>query len=85
MEDFRRELAEIKAPIARHLFVVAKAMHLMHLQKAEYAALIAMADVTGHYGVGSLLENCLAEKIAFTDRARRLIRERVEEEIGAGV
>jgi hypothetical protein len=37
-------------------------------------ALIAMADVTGHFGVGVLLESCLADKVAFVERTRRLIR-----------
>ena len=46
---------EIQAPAAKALFVLIKANHLMHLRIAEYAALIAMADVTGHLGVGVLL------------------------------
>jgi len=29
---------------------------------------------TGHYGVGVLLESCLADKLAFVERTRRLIR-----------
>src|SRR5258708_4258215 len=44
VEDFRRELAEIQNPIAKHLFVLAKASHLIHLRIAEYAALVAAAD-----------------------------------------
>jgi len=30
--------------------------------------------VTGHFGVGVLLESCLADKLAFAERTRRLIR-----------
>jgi hypothetical protein len=30
--------------------------------------------VTGHYAVGVLLESCLADKLAFVERTRRLIR-----------
>lgn len=73
-EDFRRELAEIQNPMVRHLFVLAKASHLIHLRIAEYKALIAVADISGHYGVGVLLESCLADKLAFVERTRRLIQ-----------
>lgn len=78
MEDFRRELAEIKSPAAKALFVLIKANHLMHASIGEYVALIAMADVTGHFGVGVLLESCLADKLAFVERTRRLIRHTME-------
>lgn len=78
MEDFRRELAEIKSPAAKALFVLIKANHLMHLTIGEYVALTAMADVTGHFGVGVLLESCLADKLAFVERTRRLIRQTME-------
>jgi len=78
VEDFRRELAEIQAPAAKALFVLVKANHLMHLGIAEYVALIAMSDVTGHFGVGVLLESCLADKLAFVERTRRLIRHTIE-------
>jgi ferritin-like metal-binding protein YciE len=74
VEDFRRELAEIQNPIAKHIYVLAKASHLVHLRMAEYVALVAAADVTGHYAVGVLLESCLADKVAFVERTRRLIR-----------
>ena len=78
IEDFRRELAEIQSPPAKALFVLFKANHLMHLLIAEYVALIAMADVSGHLGVGVLLESCLAEKLAFVERTRRLVRHAIE-------
>ena len=74
IEDFRNELAEIKSPIAMQLYVLAKASQLIHLRIGEYAALIAAADMTGHYGVGVLLESCLADKIASAERTRRLIK-----------
>ena len=77
-EDFKRELAEIQAPAAKALFVLVKANQLMHLRIAEYVALIAMSDVTGHFGVGVLLESCLADKVAFVERTRRLIRQTIE-------
>jgi len=82
VEDFRRELAEIQAPAAKALFVLVKANHLVHLRIAEYMALIAMADISGHFGVGVLLESCLADKLAFVERTRRLIRRTVESEHG---
>jgi ferritin-like metal-binding protein YciE len=78
LEDFRRELKEIESPVARHLFILAKANHLIHFRIGEYVALIAAADATGHYGVGVLLESCLADKLAFVERTRRLIRNIVE-------
>ena len=81
VDDFRKELAEIESPVARHLFILAKANHLMHLRIAEYEALTETADVTGHYAVGVLLETCLADKLAFAERARRLIRHIVKTEV----
>lgn len=78
VEDFKRELAEIQSPPARHIFVLAKATHLANLRFAEYVALIAASDVTGHYAVGVLLESVLADKLAFLERTRRLIRHIVE-------
>jgi ferritin-like metal-binding protein YciE len=73
-EDFRRELAEIQNPTVRHLFILAKASHLIHFHISEYKTLIAAADLSGHYGVGVLLESCLADKLAFVERTRRLIQ-----------
>ncbi len=84
-EDFRRELGEIEGPLAKTLFIAAKLNHLMHFRIAEYVALVAMADVTGHYAVGSLLESCLADKLAFVERNRRRIRRMIESEIAVGV
>ena len=81
VEDFRKELAEMQNPVAKRLFVLAKATHLTHLRIAEYVALVAAADVTGHYGVGVLLESCLADKLAFAERTRRLIRNIVEAKV----
>jgi len=81
VEDFRKELAEIQSQEARHLFILAKANQLIHLRIGEYVALIAAADVTGHYGVGVLLESCLADKLAFVERTRRLIRTQLHREL----
>lgn len=83
VEDFRRELSEIESPIAKHLYILAKANHLVHLRIGEYVALTAAADLTGHYGVGVLLESCLADKLAFVERTRRLIREIIEGKVAA--
>ena len=82
IEDFRKELAEIKAPAVRGLYILAKAKQLVHLHIAEYAALTAMADLTKHFGVGVLLESCLAENLAFIERTRRFVRHLVEREVG---
>src|SRR5215472_1413383 len=81
VEDFRKEVAEIQSPAAKHLFILAKALHLIHLRIAEYVALIAAADVSGHYAVGVLLESCLADKLAFVERTRHLIRNVVETKV----
>jgi ferritin-like metal-binding protein YciE len=80
-EDFRKELAEIQSPVAKRIFVLAKANHLMHLRMAEYVSLIAAADLTGHYAVGVLLESCLADKTAFAERTRSLIRKQLEQKV----
>ena len=83
VEDFRKELAEIESPEGRRLFVLAKASRLAHLRIAEYEALIAAADITGHTGVGMLLESALADKLAFVERTRRLIRQRLQQRMAA--
>jgi ferritin-like metal-binding protein YciE len=80
-EDFRKELTEIQSPAAKLLFVLAKANHLTHFRIAGYESMIAIADRTGHYGVGVLLESCLADKIAFVERNRRFIRKYVESKV----
>jgi len=85
LEDFRIELAEIQSPLAKRLFVLAKLSHLIHLRIGEYVALIAAADLTGNHAVGVLLESCLADKLAFVERTRRLIRRIAEEKIFARV
>jgi ferritin-like metal-binding protein YciE len=81
VEDFKKELAEIQSPAARHLYILAKATHLAHLRFAEYVMLIAASDVTGHYGVGLLLESVLADKLAFLERTHRLVRHIIEGKI----
>jgi ferritin-like metal-binding protein YciE len=83
IEDFRRELNDMQSPDARHLFILVKVNHLTHLRIGEYVALIAAADVTGHYAAGMLLESCLADELAFVERNRRLIRERAKTRVAA--
>ena len=78
VEDFRNQFAEIEGPVARKLFILAKLNHLTHLRIGEYVALVAASDVSGHYGVGVLLESCLADRLAFVERTRRLIRNVIE-------
>jgi len=78
VEDFKNTLGEIQSPPAKHLYILAKATHLAHLRFAEYVALIAAADATGHFGVGVLLESVLADKLAFLERTQRLARHIVE-------
>lgn len=83
VEDFRRELEEIQTPEARRLYVLATASHLIHMRIGEYVALIAAADMSNHYGVGVLLESCLADALAFVERTRRLIRSILEAKLTA--
>lgn len=78
VEDFRNDLAGIRSPLARQLYTLAKAAHLTHLRIGEWIAVIAAADMTGHCGVGVLLESCLADKLAFVERTRRLIADLAE-------
>jgi ferritin-like metal-binding protein YciE len=84
VEDFRKELAEIQSPEAKRLFILAKAHHLNNMRIGEYMVLIETADSTGHYGVGVLLESCLASKLAFVERTRRLIKHLVRLEAAVG-
>lgn len=74
VEDFRSELAEIQNPTVRNLFILAKANQVLHLRIAEYRSLLAAADLSGHFAVGVLLESCLADKLAFVERTRRLLQ-----------
>jgi ferritin-like metal-binding protein YciE len=78
-EDFRRELGEIESKEGRRLFALAKLNRLTHLRIAEYEVLIALADFTGHYAVGVLLESCLADNMVFVERTRQLLRHRIEQ------
>jgi ferritin-like metal-binding protein YciE len=78
LEDFRKEFNEIQSPEAKRLFILAKLIHLFQLRVGEYVALIAAADMTGNYGVGVLLESCLADKLAFAERTRRALRKIAE-------
>ena len=83
VEDFRRELLDIQSPEARRLFVLATANHLSHLRTAEYVTLVAAADISGHPGVGVLLESCLADHLAFVERTKRFIRSVIEAKMAA--
>ena len=78
VEDFRREVAEIKGPVVRRIFILSKLMHLTHWRIGEYMALVAVADATGNFGAGVLLESCLGDYLAFVERNRRIIRTALE-------
>jgi len=77
LEELRKHLAEIKSPVARHHFILAKLAHFNHIRIGEYEALLA-ADVTGHHGVGVLLEGAKAARVAFAERIRHLARRLAE-------
>jgi len=85
LEEFHKELGEIQDPMARRLFLLTRAAHLNQLRIAEYIALVAAADLTGHFGVGVLLETCLADRLAFVERTRRFIRNMVEARVAKKV
>ena len=55
------------------LFLLTKTNLLTQLQVGEYVGLIPAADFTHHYGIGVLLESCMADKLAFVERTKRLI------------
>jgi ferritin-like metal-binding protein YciE len=81
-EDFRKEFAEIPDQSARLLFILARASQIIHLRIAEYKALIAAADLAGHFAVGVLLESCLSDNLAFVERTKRLIWAIAETKVG---
>jgi ferritin-like metal-binding protein YciE len=81
VEDFRREFNEIKTPALRRLYALAKAIHVAHFRIGEWVALVAAADLSGHYGVGVLLETCLGEDLAFAERTRRILHKVAESRI----
>ena len=79
--EIRKEAADIQVPLVRQLYVLSKAIQLIHLRISEYIALIAAADITGNHVVKELLESNLADKVAAVEKARRLIRRIVEAKI----
>jgi ferritin-like metal-binding protein YciE len=81
VEDVRRELAEIQSPTARQMFILAKLSYLVHFRIAEYTALTAIADLTGHFGIGVLLESCLADTLVFVERTRRHLTTLIESKV----
>ena len=81
IEDFRKEVAEVQSPLAKKLFVLAKITHLVHARIGEYTVLTAAADLSGNPAIGSLIESCLADRLAFAERTRRLIRKIAEARI----
>jgi ferritin-like metal-binding protein YciE len=83
LEDFRGDVEKIQRQGVRRLFILSKVVKIVHLRIAEWVALVAAADSTGNYGVGVLLETCLAEDLAFAERTRRLIRKYAEGKISA--
>jgi ferritin-like metal-binding protein YciE len=78
LDEFRAELSEIQDPATRRLYFLIRATHLTQLRMAEYSTLVSAADITGHWGVGVLLESCLADRQAFVERTRRIIRHMAE-------
>ena len=78
IENFLEELSEMQSPAAKHLFILAKISHLVHLRMGELVALTTAADMTGHFAVGVLLESVLADYVAFVERTKRLIRNLIE-------
>jgi hypothetical protein len=50
-DEFRKEFAEIEDPATKRLYPLARANQLNQLRVAEYASLVAAADISGHSGV----------------------------------
>ena len=80
-EDFRKEVAEIQDTRTRRFYILAKLNNLVHFRAAEYKTLIAAADLSGNYGVATLLEVCLADKLALAERTQRWLRRLAETEM----
>jgi ferritin-like metal-binding protein YciE len=78
LDEFRKELSEIQDPATKRLYFLIRATHLSQLRIAEFSTLVSAADITGHWGVGVLLESCLADRQAFVERTRRIIRHMAE-------
>ena len=78
IEECRLELAEIRSPTARRLYVLAKANQLIHLRMGEYAGVIECGEMTGHCGVRLLLDTCRTDDVCFTELTKRLMRNIVE-------
>lgn len=78
LENFLETLGEMQSPIARRIFILAKLNQLAHIRIGEYVALIAASQASGNFGVGVLLETCLADKVALVERTKRMIRNAVE-------
>jgi len=81
LEEIIAEASDITSPSARQLYVLSKAIQLIHLRIAECTALIAASEITGNHKVQELLESFLADHLAAVERARRLIRKIVEVKI----
>jgi len=78
LENFLETLGEMQSPVARRIFILAKLNQLAHIRIGEYVALIAASQASGNFGVGVLLETCLADKVALVERTKRMIRNAVE-------
>jgi esterase/lipase len=81
LEDFKKEVNEIQSPLAKIVYFLAKANHLMNVRAGEWVTTIAMSNISGNHGVGVLLGSCFAQKLAFIKLARRRIRTLIEEEL----
>jgi hypothetical protein len=81
LEDFKKEINEIQSPLAKIVYFLAKANHLMNVRAGEWISTIAMSNISGNRGVGVLLGSCFAQKLAFIKLARRRIRTLIEEEL----
>lgn len=78
IDDFRKEFNELQSPAVKTLFIAAKVKNLIHFYLGEYTTLVAMSELSGHRGVGLLIESILAQKLAFIERIRRRVRRIVE-------
>lgn len=81
LDDFRKEVNDMQSPVAKLLYITAKANHLVHLRLGELFTLVAMSDISGNHGVEILLESCLADKLAFVKHTKRKIKTAIEKEI----
>ena len=80
-ENFRNVWNEIQAPKVKALYLLHTIRRIQSFHMTEYATLALMAEFAGYPGVAALLELNREEKIAFIERTKELVGDRLREEM----